>query len=260
MPGPFPGMDPYLEAPNRWRGLDLQLINNIVEDLQPQLVPRYVARPEERVLLGPLHEAIEPDASVHETEKGSGGGVHVVTRVSAPEVTIPEIIEVPELTVPHRFVEIRDVDQQAVVTVIEILSPWNKTGRGRDDHRHKQEAVLLSDANLVEIDLLRRGQHTVAVPADRLLPSDYRVCTHRAQSRRFEVNRFGIRDPLPNVGIPLGDEDADVVLHLGDVFNRCYDTGAYAYLVEYASEPDPPLSPEDAAWASERLEGHIPRG
>src|SRR5436309_1645946 len=43
MPSPFPGMDPYLESRNLWKGVHDSLVYRMLEDLQPQLQPRYLA-------------------------------------------------------------------------------------------------------------------------------------------------------------------------------------------------------------------------
>ena len=55
------------------------------------------------------------------------------------------------------FVEIRDVANSVIVTVIEVLSPTIKAGEGRTDYLRKRRAILNSDVNLVELDLLRDG-------------------------------------------------------------------------------------------------------
>ena len=47
-----------------------------------------------------------------------------------------------------------------VVTVIEVLSPANKSGEGRKQYIAKQNDLLQTHANLVEIDLLSSGQST----------------------------------------------------------------------------------------------------
>jgi hypothetical protein len=261
-------MDPYLEAHDLWRGVHTKLINGVQEDLQPQLRPRYVAMIEERVLLAPLNQGIIPDVMViKEPAWGlpqplGGGGVAVMERTLPVGIAEPERIVVPEWEIRHRYLEIRDVRDREVVTVIEVFSPWNKTpGRGRDKYQEKQEEVLFSDANLVEIDLLRGGQPTLAVPAFRLGPSDYRVCIHRVEhSQTFEVFRLSVRDPLPNVGIPLRSGEPDVVLHLQEVLTRCYDNGAYDLTIDYTEEPDPPFAPEDAAWADALLRERGLRG
>lgn len=254
MPGPFPGMDPYLEASNLWHGIHLQLINNIVADLQPQLIPRYIARPEECVFLEPLNEVFYPDATLREYSGRVPRGEGLVrTSPTATGISAPEIIQIPEWRAPQRFVAILDVSSRRVVTVLEVLSPWNKTSEGRKSYREKQHTVLMSEANLVEIDLLRGGRSAIAVPESLLQPSDYRVCVHRTRSDQLELVRWQVRDPLPNVAIPLRSDDSDVILHLEPVLNRCYEEGAYAYELDYDADPVPKLSHEDTLWARERI-------
>jgi hypothetical protein len=58
-----------------------------------------------------------------------------------------------------------------------------------------------------------------------------------------------LRETLRTVPIPLQNEDWDVVLDLQQVFTTCYDSGAYALDIDYHRPADPPLTPEDAAWA-----------
>jgi hypothetical protein len=248
MPSPFPGMDPYLESRALWRSFHTQLIVEICRQLQPQLVPSYVARPEERVVLGPVDQPIVPDVVVREREHT--GAVAVVPRAATQDVTVPEEIVVPDLTVPHRYVAIRDARSHEVITVIEVLSPWNKSGQGREEYREKQRAVLLSDTHLVEIDLLRAGRHTVAVPEALAGSADYRVCLHQARRDRFELIRFGVREPLPRVRIPLRTPAEAVVLDLGAAVTRVYEDGAYGYEIDYSVPPEPPLRPEDAGWTT----------
>jgi hypothetical protein len=56
--------------------------------------------------------------------------------------------------------------QRRLVTAIEVLSPTNKAQgeHGRDLYIRKQQEILGGKVHLVEIDLLRGGQHTTAVP------------------------------------------------------------------------------------------------
>src|SRR5437867_3445004 len=55
----------------------------------------------------------------------------------------------------HPFLEIRDRDNEEVVTVIELLSPSNKApGKDRDHYLAKRDEILWSGVHLVEIDLL----------------------------------------------------------------------------------------------------------
>ena len=43
MPGPFPGMDPYLEHPARWPGVHDGLIVAMRAELNAILLPNYIA-------------------------------------------------------------------------------------------------------------------------------------------------------------------------------------------------------------------------
>ena len=271
MPSPFPGMDPYLEYPPFWPSVHHNLIHYIQADLQPQLLPRYVVSIEERVFLEPVGQDRIPDAHIAVprepiwSERDRGGGVAVALPEAALALQEPEWIPAElGLEIHEGYIEILDIAGNEVVTVIEVLSPSNKTpGPGHDVYRAKQQEVLCSPANLVEIDLLRQGLDSVAAPILKTTSNgrvDYIICTRRtARPGGFEVVRFTVRDPLPLVAIPLRTGESDVVLHLPEVFARCYDVGAYAYRVDYTKDPAPSLSSVDAAWAVELLRGRVLR-
>lgn len=44
MPSPFPGMDPYLESPDLWPDVHLELIRDIRAALNPHVLPKYNVR------------------------------------------------------------------------------------------------------------------------------------------------------------------------------------------------------------------------
>jgi len=52
MPSPFPGMDPYLERPDRWSGVHTRLIAVIGEMLARQVAPRFFVDSEDNVYSG----------------------------------------------------------------------------------------------------------------------------------------------------------------------------------------------------------------
>jgi hypothetical protein len=162
------------------------------------------------------------------------------------------------------FLEIRAAGSHEVVTVIEIISPTNRQGSGREEYLRKQGEVLDSKTHLAEIDLLRRGAPVVAAPVDMLmaLPEyDYLVCVRRATYRgRVEVYSVTVCKRLPRVAIPLRAPDADVVLDLPSIFTRCYDNGAYATRIDYNQPPPEPLRPDDEAWADALLSAAGLRG
>jgi hypothetical protein len=251
-------MDPYLEHPTLFPGLHNRLIAILGEVLQAALPAPYFAEIGERLWVEVSQRFIEPDASVFRSSAGSGGP----TAVAEPR-SHPVIVTVPHDERRETFVEIRASggEGERLVTAVEVLSPSNKTPgeRGRDLYLRKQREVLDSPTHLVEIDLLRGGQHTTAVPLDRLTAVvgsfDYHVCIHRFD--RFEdfiVYPIRLEQPLPEIALPLLPGDLDVTIDLQDVFDRAYDTGPYRRRVNYAERtPTPPLRPDQAEWASHIL-------
>jgi hypothetical protein len=143
-----------------------------------------------------------------------------------------------------------------VVTVVELVSPSNKAaGPGRDSYLTKQRQIRESECHLVEIDLLRRGAHVMSIPEPHLAPAkpyDYLVCVNRWPARsRFELYPCRLRDPLPPIGIPLADPDADAPLAIQRALEHVYVDGDYMLRVRYDEPCIPPLSANDQEWASE---------
>ncbi|MBI1987665.1 MAG: DUF4058 family protein [Nitrospinae bacterium] len=264
MPSPFPGMNPYLEHPVLWPGVHQGLITYATETLNAILPPRYVASINERLYVVQPERDIYPDVVVVEhpspqrpMRQGTGETATGVA-VDPPWVLTIDSVEMREV-----FIEILSVaDESRVVTVIEVLSPSNKAdgSEGRQLYLTKQQEILESQAHLIEVDLLRQGEHTVAVPRGTLLRRgkwDYLVCLHRGgQGRRYEVWAIPLRQRLPCIGVPLADGDPDVALDLQAVFNRCYDACGYARRLDYRREPRTPLKGDDAEWANALLREH----
>ena len=265
MPSPFPGMDPYLENPVRWPDVHQRLITYISDVLQPQVRPRYHARIGERVyILEPPH-ALYPDVLLIEHPAREPALMDVYTQ--APEVTVAEEeLETPViLTLPpveHRepFIEIVHAAGGEVVTVIEVLSPANKTsGEGHRLYHRKQQEIINSPVHLIEIDLLAEGLRTVAISEEGLAslpPHRYLVSVNRApDGYRFEAYPIPLQRRLPHFRVPLREPDPDVGLDLQAVFTRCYDNGGYEDFVDYRQPPPVTLSSEEAAWVDGLLKG-----
>ena len=260
MPSPFPGMDPWLEGPEHWHNVHQILITLIAGELNRTLPEGFAATIDENVYLLSPDDRFLPDVAVLRTNHfatapnlpTTSGGVLVAT---APFEIIEETEEVRE-----PFVNvIATQGKRPVVTVIEVLSPINKTGAGREQYRQKQLEVLESAAHLLEIDLLRGGLHTVAVQQMSLTAHyrgvwDYLVCLHRAGvGNRYTCWPVGLSDPLPTVLVPLTIGNIDIALDLGALFARCYDEGPFRRTVDYAQPPTPRLKPSELAWATEWL-------
>ena len=163
----------------------------------------------------------------------------------------------PSGEVTEAYIEIWDVKEgNAVVTVIEFVSGTNKWNRvGRREYLQKQSEVLASDANLVEIDLLRGGRSvTAASRADPSAPrrsATYHACVSRAFRREvLEYYALLLREPLPSIPVPLRPDDVDVTLDLQAIVDTTYERGRYEDLLDYTKQPDPPLNTDDLSWAS----------
>jgi hypothetical protein len=68
------------------------------------------------------------------------------------------------------------------------------------------------------------------------------------QRRQAELYPAPLRQPLPNIPVPLRPDDKDAVLQLQTLLDDCYRDGRYQHL-DYSSELMPPLEADDARWA-----------
>jgi hypothetical protein len=161
-----------------------------------------------------------------------------------------ENLQLPAVEIErHSSLEILDRRNRRVVTVIELLSPSNKTlGPDRDDYLAKRRQVLAGTTHLVEIDL-RRGGTRPNLP--QLPPSDYYMLVSCYADRpRLGFWPVLLRDALPVLPIPLAAPDPDVRLDLRAVLDSAYDAADYGKYI-YQEMPEPPLSPSDEAWAKQ---------
>ena len=254
MRSPFPGMDPYLEM--HWRDVHARLVHNACNAIQGQLGGDLLARIDERLIVESPFDAsraIHPDVRVVERERpGPSTAVSTIATVAEPLV-----VEI-EAPVVQRFVQIIDLSTGGrVITVVEVLSPSNKTpGDGLAKYRRKQGECRDADINLVEIDLTRAGERQLLYPVANL-PERYRThylaCVYRGfGAYRFEIYRMPLGDRLPAIAIPLRPTDRDVVLDLQPLIDQAYREGRYDD-IDYTRPCRPPLDPDDAAWAADLL-------
>lgn len=252
MPSPFPGMDPYLEG-SLWTTVHTSLTNEIVRQLAPKIRRKYVALPTEHFVVEEMEDVAiamtsrSSDVAVVKTNGGTRGGA--AAAVAQAPVRLTTIIPT---AVPQVTIEIRDTANRQLVTAIEVLSPTNKRGEERREYLNKRRQILLSDAHLVEIDLLHEGRR---VPMQQEWPAaPYFVIVGRAENRPFvEVRPIQLPEPLPGIPIPLLAGDADVPLDLQLALTTVYDTIGYDLAVDYSKPPEVQLPPEEAAWVRERL-------
>lgn len=265
MPSPFLGMDPFLEDLAIFPDLHDSLIFCLREAMTAQLPEAYYAAIANRAWVEMTHRRVEPDVNVLRprpaplTQNGGppasgGGGVAVAEAVQTEPVVVHVEYEERHETLVEIYVQ---PGGERLVTTVEILSRANKTprARGRKQYRKKQREMLNSQVNLVEIDLLRYGTHTTAVPLDHALaqtgPFDYHACVHcfdEFSDYLVYPIRLGAR--LPVIAIPLLPGDPAVRIDLQPLLDRCYDVGSYRRRARYRDPiTAPPLRPEQQEWA-----------
>ena len=261
MPSPFPGLDPYLESPRYWSDLHERFITYAAESLQQQFTPRYRALIGERLVVRATARVMIPDVTVvrrpaPRSAVAAAGGVATAVAL-AVEADEPTVFATFMDDLREAYIEIIDRTGQQVVTSIEVLSPINKTGEGRKQYRQKQEEMLRGGVNLVEIDLLHAGEHTVVAPRlnmERHEPFHALVSVWRAANPyNCEVYFVRLQTRLPRIRIPLLPEDPDVVLDVQAVLTRCYDAARYDLDLDYTRLPPIALPPSDMAWVEDYL-------
>lgn len=256
MESPFPGMDPFLEDADRWRGFHNLLAAEILRQLNPLLVPKYYADIEvheslEDVVIGRTHH-IYPDVAILEQQPQQPRQHRQATAATAAiAAPITRTIEIPE-QFKLRAVRIYETATNLLITTIEILSPANKNGEGLREYQRKRSRLLRSDIHLVEIDLLRGGARPGREVAEPPLDTDYVVVVNRADQqdvRTSEIWPIALNEPLPQVPIPLTPPDVDVILDLAAVVRQIYRDAYYSVRIDYTAEvPAPKLRPEIATW------------
>ena len=261
MPSPFPGMDPYIEAPSIWEDFRHNLAVEIQKQLTPHLRPRYIATLEswvtfDQITIEPKY-TIKPDVAVWRVRERVLDDAPVTF---APPPIIGRIVV--EDAVRIFSVEIRETESRRLITAIEILSPVNKRPghEAFETYQRKRRKLLRSETNLLEIDLLRAGQRWQMLTP--LPDAPYFVFLSRVENRsRVEIWSLHWREAIPLVPVPLHEPDPDVPLDLGLAIRTIYDAAAYDLRIDYTqSPPKPDLAPEDAAQLDARLRAAGARG
>ena len=216
MPSPFPGMDPYLEEESLWPTFQHQLVLCLYQVLLPGLVDRYRARICQRT---------------YNTE----------------QVLFTSVVREAR---SEDYLEIRQRLDGRLVTLVDVVSPENKlTSQGRAAYLAKREECKKSGANLIELDLVLRGQPTLIYSRDGLAECDYAVTVTRStQPERYEIYKSTLQKRLPRFKMPLASDDRETVLDLQSTFSRCYDQGGFANKIDYKNSPAVPLTADDTKW------------
>lgn len=255
MPSPFPGMDPYLESQPFWGDLHTTLIGVIKGALKKRVPANYAVWSDVYIW---LHE---PDA---ETRRGRPDNF-VTSRPSAERAGDLATLPAPSTAMlpavrreGNKYLKIKEVHSDRVITVLELLSPANKTpGDEYDAFLAKRNEYLATRTNVVEIDLHRTGKRMPMGEPDPPAADYYAFVSREADFPHAGIWSFSVRDRLPEIAIPLKPEDGFVMLPLQGCLDEAYDLGPYDREVDYTRPPGIPLSGADAAWAENHLRAYF---
>jgi hypothetical protein len=251
MPSLFPGMNPYLEHPDRWSTVHNRFIVAIADILTPLLLPRYQVDIEKRIYQvtdSNLQLIGRSDASIQSPRNPIGPNVPAGASVGASVATLqPVRVTLPvETEIREAYLEIKEAATGRVITTIEILSPTNKRGQGRQKYEEKRQRVLNSRTHLVEIDLLRSGD---SLPMNNALSSDYHILISREAERPVaDLYPFNLQDPMPIIPIPLQAADQEPTIDLKQIIEDIIVRSGYTHFIDYTIEPTPNLPKADQRW------------
>jgi hypothetical protein len=216
-------MDPYLEHPKLWPAFQHQLLACLYQILLPGLVDRYRAR--------------------------------VGTRSYVSEMPLFTSIVRDEYT--EEFIEIRSRSDHKLVTLLEVVSPANKTTpAGRQAYLDRRREAIQQRAGVVEIDLVMQGKPTLTYSRDGLPEFDHAVSVTRSTAPdRYEIYTATLQKRLPKFKLPLAADDRDTLLDLQAAFTRAYDLGGFSGQIDYRADPPPdvPLADAQKTWLDEFL-------
>jgi hypothetical protein len=247
-------MDPYLEDPAFWEGFHDVLITECMYQVEKGLPDGYISNVKERAEVinvdDPAAKDYVPDIGVarevpRRPKPGGMGGGGTALAVEIEPVTIPSV---DSIEIREAYIEVLRVPGYELVTVLELMSPWNKHGAGVGIHQGKRASLVRDGVHFVELDVLRGGKRThLSKP---LPPGDYYVNVFRGDRKPdVDVFTWKLRDKLPTVPIPLRAPDKDVPLNLGEALRTAYERGRYDRKLRYERPLDPPLAGADADWA-----------
>ncbi|HLP88765.1 MAG TPA: DUF4058 family protein [Nostocaceae cyanobacterium] len=250
----FPGMNPYLQHPSLWAGIHHRLITAIANHFSPKLRPKYIVAIEERVyevngdtslLVGVPDVSVQSSPAVARSESN----LVVFSPTTSPiEVLLP----IPEI-ITEAYLEIRAVETEEVVTIIEVLSPKNKQmGIGRLQYETKRLKILGSATHFVEIDLLHQGNPMPMM--GQFLPTHYRIIVSHSETRpKAKYYGFNVQDAIPEIPIPLKSGEIEPKINLKCLLDEIYDQGSYDLRIDYNRPPIPALSEADLVWMNRIL-------
>ncbi len=254
---PFPGIDPFVEAAQIWPDFHSRFMNVWCEAIADQLSENYVARLEEQLTVIEFEEERKqrraPDIAILKSSIRTSPSVAIKNLVSTIEQQIePQISRILiEEEVRQAYLEIRHLSDHRLVAVLELLSPTNKSGDGRTQYLAKRQQVLMSEAHLVELDLLIGSKPLPHTPARE--GHFHAIVSRTGQRPNCEVYSWSLKQSMPWLPVPLLAPDPDLQIDLALVLATTYQRGRYWKTLKYDAPLELPLSDEYQTWVREQV-------
>jgi hypothetical protein len=136
-----------------------------------------------------------------------------------------------------------------------VLSPSNKkpNSTGWAQYLRKRQGLIQGQtANLVEIDLVRRGVKMPMLDPWPDAPYAYLIA-RKGKVPYCTVRPAHYRMPLPPLPVPLLKSDADIIVPMQPLVDAIYARSRYHRTLDYHRELTPPLGDADRAWLQQQL-------
>jgi len=259
MKSPFPGMDPYIEACGLWEGFHNRLMMRIsfaIAEVLPKgyfvdsAKRRYVVLTESEDRKKPSSRSDKDIEQPPSRRRSQRTGRVPARKQNEDSDSVPMQAFIAE-PFDEIFVEIFVLDgdrNRHVVTRIEALSPSNKRRdtRGWQEYLRKRQALLLGEANFIELDLVRGGDKMPMMtpwpdsPYTLLVSSAFKAPYCRVWKGYFQRR-------LPAIPVPLRYPEPGLTLDLQPLVDGIYSLGRYNERIDYTRPLKPALSRADAA-------------
>ncbi|MCL4253114.1 MAG: DUF4058 family protein [Anaerolineae bacterium] len=247
-----------MARPSMWHSFHTHFITNITQMLNSQLDLGYIARAEQSLQVWidnfdtgeftkkmPIPDSsifqvseIYPSGDVKDVASSSNDSVHVlpIRETLLEDVLIPSVV----IYKPDEHLHLGDP-----ITRIELLSPSNKIGEGKQIYLQNRTYAIWGKTSLVEIDFIHflpplfRGLEVY--PDDEhahpywIGITDVRIDVNPKQLMLFHV--FRVDDVFPEkISIPLAQTDS-LLFDLNEVYRQTFIGMRCGYHIDYAQLP-----------------------
>ncbi len=240
--GPFPGrIDPWAEDAHYFQRIHGGMIHELQLQLRKELRPRGYRVGKEatiQVLGGRRPDLIVADTAVERQAPARTAYRDLAAALAVEPGAVVMVEEDVELDALHIVAS----DTGQLVTVVEIISPGNKTHLDRMERYIEQRSQLFvgQGVNVVEIDATRSFKRLIDHPL-LIEHSAYHTAIHLPGEATWAITST-VEEPLKPFALPLRDNDG-IRVEPHDAYTRSYYSGSIAGFInsdrDYAADALP---------------------